>query len=262
MRYNTYINNQKCLEWGLIASQGALFDLLNQASSWADEIIHEDKVFYHVSRSKILEELPLFYAKDDTAYRHLKDLQAKGLIEYVKVDKKDLIRLTAKGKEWNVFDRSLSTPTNQQELGFESEENEKTRISIRENSDLNPTDNITRNNIYNLDTSSLRSEVSSLTERINQIFEKYGLPIIRKMTAERLKKLRMRTVEAGGLDKFLEEIDKALAASSFLRGENNRGWSADIDFLLQKSSFVRLLEGAYADKNERNAEADYTKCWF
>ena len=117
----------------------------------------------------------------------------------------------------------------------------------------NPTDS---NNIYNLDTSSLRSEVSSLTERINQIFEKYGLPIIRKMTAERLKKLRMRLVEAGGLDKFLEEIDKAFAASSFLRGENDRGWAADIDFLLRKSSFVRLLEGAYADKNSRNDDPE------
>ena len=101
MRYFTNINNVKCLEWGLNVNQGALFDLLNQASSWADTYIIDNEVFYHVSRNLVLKELPLFYVKDDTVYRNLKDLQEKDLIEYKKVGKKDVIRLTEKGKEWN-----------------------------------------------------------------------------------------------------------------------------------------------------------------
>ena len=38
MRFNTSINNVKCLEWGINANQGALFDLLYQASSWAETV--------------------------------------------------------------------------------------------------------------------------------------------------------------------------------------------------------------------------------
>lgn len=98
MRFSTYINNAKCLEWKLNANQGALFDLLNQASSWAKEIVIEGKVYYWVSRNAVIEELPLFYAKPDTVYRHFVDFSKKELIEYLKHGDKDLIRLTEKAR--------------------------------------------------------------------------------------------------------------------------------------------------------------------
>lgn len=137
MRFSSYINNQRCLEWGLNANQGALFDLLNQSASWAKEIVIEGVVYYWVSRNEVIKELPLFYSKSDTVYRHFKDLSEKGLIEYKKLDSKDLIRLTEKGKTWNEFNSEIN-PT----LGNKSEE---TRIEIRNNSDLNPTNNNTNN---------------------------------------------------------------------------------------------------------------------
>lgn len=148
MRYNTYINTVKCMEWGLNANQGALFDLLNQLSSWAKESIVGDAVFYHISRNKVIEELPLFYSKPDTVYRNLKKLEDIGLVEYLKEGKKDLVKLTEKGKEWN----SEINPN----LGNESE---KPRNEIRKNSDLNPTYNITSNN----NTNNNKKEKSVLT---------------------------------------------------------------------------------------------------
>ena len=149
MRFSTYINNQKALEWGLNANQAALFDLLNQASSWAEEIIVDGVVYYWVSRNKVLEELPLFYKTSDTVYRHFSDLDEKGLIIYLKQGKhgdKDLIRLTEKGKSWNEFkpeqirDNSEINPNKQSELGNKSE---ITRKQIRDNSEINPTNNNT-----------------------------------------------------------------------------------------------------------------------
>ena len=142
MRFSTYINNQKSIEWGLNASQAALFDLLNQASSWAGEIVIDGAVFYWVSRGSVIQELPLFYSKSDTVYRHFVDLSKKGLIVYLKHGEKDLIRLTEKGKTWNEFKteqiRNISEidPT----LGNKSE---KTRIEIRNSSEIDPTDNNT-----------------------------------------------------------------------------------------------------------------------
>ena len=124
MRFSTYINNQKSLEWGLNANQAALFDLLNQASSWAEEVVVDGVVYYWVSRNKVIEELPLFYKTGDTVYRHFSELNEKGLIVYLKQGKhgdKDLIRLTEKGKSWNEFKPE----------------------QIRDNSEINPTNNNT-----------------------------------------------------------------------------------------------------------------------
>ena len=149
MRFSTYINNQKALEGGLNANQAALFDLLNQASSWAEEIIVDGVVYYWVSRNKVLEELPLFYKTSDTVYRHFSELDEKGLIIYLKQGKhgdKDLIRLTEKGKSWNEFkpeqirDNSEINPSLGDELGNKSE---ITRKQIRDNSEINPTNNNT-----------------------------------------------------------------------------------------------------------------------
>ena len=33
--------------------------------------------------------------------------------------------------------------------------------------------------------------------------------------------------------------------SAFLRGDNDRGWRTDIDFVLQAASFTKLMEGSY-----------------
>ena len=149
MRFSTYINNQKAIEWGLNANQAALFDLLNQAVSWAEEIIVDGVVYYWVSRNKVLEELPLFYKTSDTVYRHFAELDEKGLIIYLKQGKhgdKDLIRLTEKGKSWNEFkpeqirDNSEINPSLGDELGNKSE---ITRKQIRDNSEINPTNNNT-----------------------------------------------------------------------------------------------------------------------
>lgn len=152
MRFNTYINNQRCLEWGLNANQGALFDLLNQAASWSKEVIIDGVVYYWVSRHKVVEELPLFYKTDDTVYRHFVELDKKGLIIYLKQGKhgdKDLIRLTAKGKTWNEFNSEIDS-----ELGNKSE---ITRKQFRDNSEIDPTDNNINNN-YTRDHSINTSE--------------------------------------------------------------------------------------------------------
>src|SRR5690606_31060409 len=65
-----------------------------------------------------------------------------------------------------------------------------------------------------------------------------------RLTEERRAKLRQRLADAGGLDGWRAALDK-LARSPHCTGQNDRGWRADLDFLLQKSSFLRLLEGRY-----------------
>lgn len=107
MRFSTTLNNQKCMEWKINATQGILVALLYEANAWANEEIIDDKIYCFVSRNLILKELPMFFEKADTVYRNLKVLAEKGIIEYIKHKGKDLIRLTEKGKSWNFIENNI-----------------------------------------------------------------------------------------------------------------------------------------------------------
>lgn len=71
-----------------------------------------------------------------------------------------------------------------------------------------------------------------------------GYSAIRKLTTERKRRLRARIKEFPDLDDWQRAFG-ALERSGFLKGDNDRGWRADFDFLLQPKSFTKLLEGAY-----------------
>lgn len=69
-----------------------------------------------------------------------------------------------------------------------------------------------------------------------------GLPKA-KMTPERRKKLKP-FIRRHSVDDITEAI-WAIPRSPFLRGENDRGWRPNFDFLLQPSSFTKIIEGTY-----------------
>ena len=126
MKYHLHINQEKAIELGLNLNQAHILDLLCSASTWAEPIVINGEVYYWVARQKVCSELPLLDLKPDTAYRHLKKLAELGVIEYIKDGKKDLIKVSEKGKGYYVGNKS-----------------EKTRKQIRESSEINPTDPIT-----------------------------------------------------------------------------------------------------------------------
>lgn len=123
MRFNTYINNKKCLEWDITPTVGALFDLFNQMASWAESTFVEGHTYYSISKEKVIEELPLYFNKKDTVYRAIKILHEKDLIHWKKMNNRDLVSITRKGSSWNKTDISDIDPT----LGFKSDP----RIQIR-----------------------------------------------------------------------------------------------------------------------------------
>lgn len=69
-----------------------------------------------------------------------------------------------------------------------------------------------------------------------------GVPIA-KLTPERRRKLGT-FVRRHTIDDITEAI-WAVPRSPFLCGENDRGWKAGIDFMLQPTSFTKLIEGTY-----------------
>ena len=141
MRFSTFLNNKKCMEWKLNAQQGILFSLLYDCSNWAKEVIVDGQTYYFISRNLVINELPMFFEKPDTVYRNLKVLQEKGLIEYAKQGKKDLIRITEKGKSWNKFKENESDKNPDFKENSEKNPNELGKKSEKEaeNSEKNPT---------------------------------------------------------------------------------------------------------------------------
>lgn len=81
-----------------------------------------------------------------------------------------------------------------------------------------------------------------VVEAWNAMADRCGLPKA-KLTPERRRKLTAQ-IRRRPIEDWTEAIG-AVERSSFLRGENDRGWRADIDFLLQPTSFTKLIEGSY-----------------
>lgn len=187
MRLTSYINNQKCLEWGLNLQQGALFDLLNQLSGWAEPIYIDGAVYYWVAKSKICEEIPVAYSKPDTAYRALKVLEEKGLIIYIKFGSKDCVSLTEKGKEWN----SEINPS----VGNKSEQ---TRKNIRETSEKNPTYKTTKDNstIDNKNT-------CEPSDQFELWYSKYPRQVNKKKAWQAWKRLKLDPIA----DQLIEKLE-------------------------------------------------------
>lgn len=149
MRYTHSINAVKCQEWDINLNQGALMDLLNQAASWAEPRMINGKIYYWVSRNKIIKEIPVAYAKPDTVYRALKILADKDLISHLKDGKRDMVNLTEKGKTWNVKGTVIGDAIlgNKSEFDDNSDKNPcELGNKSENNSDKNPTYKNTSNN--------------------------------------------------------------------------------------------------------------------
>ena len=145
MRLTIYFNQARMIEWELNPNHAALVCAINQAHTWAEASVIDGKMFFWVSRKRVMDELPGFFTKSDTVYRAFRHLADKGLIEYIKQGDRDMIHLTEKFKKWNVAPRSEINPN----LGNESEP----RNEIRKSSEINP--NYLGNESDILDTTGL-----------------------------------------------------------------------------------------------------------
>lgn len=257
MRFTTYINNAKCMEWEINATQGILFSLLYEAPAWAKEEIIENKAYYFVSRNLILNELPMFFEKSDTVYRNLKVLQEKGLIEYIKQGKKDLIKITSKGKTWNEFKENNSEKNPNSEQNSEKNPSKFGKKSEKQenNSEKNPTNN---NTIYNYNNTNIlnnnihvKNEFSQSCEKIKNQWIKIAYEFDLSGKQLKITDKRKRAINNLLKEYSLEEMSRAMGkirTSNFLQGNNKTGWQISFDWFTNKSNFLKVLEGNYDDK--------------
>lgn len=87
-------------------------------------------------------------------------------------------------------------------------------------------------------------ECEAVVSEWNAMAGRTGLPLVTAINAKRRSQILARLGEHGR-DRFTDAI-AAVEASPFCRGDVN-GFRASFDFLIQPSSFLKLLEGNYAN---------------
>lgn len=73
-------------------------------------------------------------------------------------------------------------------------------------------------------------------------------PTIKAIDGSRRKAVAARWRANRSLDTF-EELFRIAEASPFLKGQNDRNWSADFDWMMKPSNFTKILEHRYDDRS-------------
>lgn len=92
---------------------------------------------------------------------------------------------------------------------------------------------------------------SQIVDLFHSICKSY--PKVRSISENRKKAIQAR-LRVHGIDTIKEVFEKA-EASDFLKGRNNRNWSADFDWIMTDGNFSKILDGKYDNKkgSEKNA---------
>ena len=103
------------------------------------------------------------------------------------------------------------------------------------------------------DNNTISKDIVSST-KVQPIIEKWNSLNLQKLVCikegtNRHKLLNARIKEYG-MDSVLKAIDM-VNESSFLKGDNYKGWTITFDWLIKPNNFIKVLEGNYSDKQEK-----------
>lgn len=114
------------------------------------------------------------------------------------------------------------------------------------------------NTDINTNSCTVSNETVCRTSDVRRVIEAWndtGLTQVAKITADtnrgRMLKARIREYGVGGVLKAIENVKN----STFLKGQNSRGFEATFDWFVKPNNFLKVLEGNYTDK--KAAETDW-----
>lgn len=219
-----------------------LMNTMEAFNSWGK--LQEDTSFY-ITIKKILEMFNNNISKP-TLIKYLKNLEQKGFI--TKIKSQNLASANYYIVNCEKINKLCDTKT--REI---FEEDEIPQEPAEENPDgynLKPTDNKEKSTELAVVEKSPSNQ--EYCERIkiawNAIASRYETtPSISVVTETRLKHFK-NVLKYYKIDEkqFFNSVNKALSESKFLRGIGKK-WRADFDFFINKSSYLKAIEGAYRD---------------
>ena len=189
--------------------------------------------------------------------RILKNLKEEGYIEtgnynksaydrtlwYTLTDKAYTLLYLNEENPFNTLETSIS-PNAEMEKQKNGNGNNQTVAPIPNIiTDNNNTDN---NNTNKATKSKEKNGIKVEKEFVDTVIKKWndiGLNTVRNIKGKRLDSLHARIKEYSK-DDVLTVIEN-VKHSDFLKGNNNRNWTADIDWILKPNNFIKVLEGNY-----------------
>jgi len=93
---------------------------------------------------------------------------------------------------------------------------------------------------------------STFIQKYNKICT--NLPKCLKLTDKRIKAIKNLLKQYDWME--IEDVFRKANESAFLTGKNDRGWKADIDFLLREDKFVSIMENKYGGKAKNSASTE------
>ena len=109
------------------------------------------------------------------------------------------------------------------------------------------------NNILN--NTYVKNEFSRLCEEIKnnwiKIAHEYKLSGTQLKITEKRKRVINNLLKEYSVEEVLQAMEK-IRISNFLQGNNKTGWQIAFDWFINKSNFLKVLEGNYDDKENEN----------
>lgn len=106
----------------------------------------------------------------------------------------------------------------------------------------------TNKNVKNVRTKEINNIYSEITELYNTICISY--PKLKSISDARKRTINAR-LKVYVIDDFKRLFEMA-ESSKFLKGGNDRSWSATFDWLIKDSNMAKVLDGNYKDKGVQN----------
>jgi uncharacterized phage protein (TIGR02220 family) len=215
MQFTLLVDQQAALEWELNTQQAILFSFVHQLPTWAGHVNKNGDIFYAISKQKIVDELPILTDKPDTAYRLLRQLQDKGVVELSSTSKITLVRITDKGKRWNMKEEKAvsnsgkeASATSEKYPSKGGEISDQPRKNIRQTSEKCPTNQCTSNQVTR-DPKDSVGQPDIAADAIAYLNRKAGRNF--KVVPTSTKLIRARAKEGATLADFKAVIDRKCA---------------------------------------------------
>lgn len=250
------------------------------ASPGMKKEIKDDKCYVWIQHNKILEDLPILDIQEGMLGKRIAKLIELGLVESTIISSSNIrgskayYTLTSICEELiyepDVKNYGWSQSPDVKNYGQSSEPHVKnygSNNTLKTISKDIVLDNKVKNSSSQLEFLGSAKKLAS--DKKQEDIDKYvalykkhcpSFKQIREITEVRKKNI-LQLLKKYDWDTIIECFDRA-HSSSFMRGENNRGWKAYFDFFFKSDNFVNILEGKYDDitsKKQQSADGLITK---
>ncbi|MDO5293341.1 MAG: phage replisome organizer N-terminal domain-containing protein [bacterium] len=128
---------------------------------------------------------------------------------------------------------------------------ERQKLALSDNCNVTCNATVTESNAIDKDKEEDKDKNKKESINYQQIADMYNdtcisFPRLKSLSDNRKKAIKARLHKYSIED--MQEVFTKAEASDFMKGSNNRNWTANFDWMMKDSNFVKILEGNYDNK--------------